>query len=240
MQEPVIHHSYHRLTRKQEPPSSENDNRRSLSIKEISPTRNQNLETVPLSGVYDKNGKPLNGVYMQIPKDDKQALDASQLKASVPITSIRQKPADPTPPSLESSTQDATPSLDDGESVSAFKRHLEEIKNLPPDDPKRKLFLDSLNDSLGGALPGIGVGVAAAGAGMAAGEARKQEFYFQKTKYEYRLNLEAFRIEYNDSEYTLLRECNLYASTCNGKVESMLNNFTYIINNRILEMIDLA
>ena len=136
------------------------------------------------------------------------------------------------------------------------------MKNLAPNDPRRKLFLDSITGALGsvtgavtggvgdaiggvgGALGGMNagtaVGIGAAGAGLAARKGRKEQFYFDKTKLELRMNFEDFRREYMDYEYTELRNCNRLGARINGQLSALEKNLVYRVNNRILEMIDAA
>ena len=209
--------------------------KRSLSVKEVNENNSSipKMESIPLTGVYDKNGNPVKNAFVKIPEAQKKILDAAEMN------SVLQK-------TTASSTENNSSSL---------IKELQDIKNLPKNDPKRKLFLGAIagavtggaGDAIGGAAdmvggmsPGAMVGVGAAGAGLAARTARKEQHNFDKTKIQLEMNFERFKDEYIEYEYTQLRECNIVSARVNGFLSSIEKNLVYRVNNRILEMIDAA
>jgi len=198
------------------------------------------MDTVPLTGVFDRNGNPIKNAFVKIPDNQRQAIDAMEMNKL-------------NTPSQKSIAQPQILNLPPNQNID-----LQKIKNLPPNDPHRKLFLDAIGglassvtggvgDAIGGVTGAVGgmsagtaVGIGAAGAGMAARTARKEQFYFDKTKIELEMNFETFRREYMDYEYTELRNCNRVSARINGQLSALEKNLVYRVNNRILEMIDAA
>jgi hypothetical protein len=169
---------------------------------------------VPLTGVYDRNGNPVLNTFVKIPHFTKY--DASR--------------------------------------INNFYKN----KNQSP-NPNRKLIFGAIGGlvntatsavGLGNVVPGgqageegngamgAAVGIGAAGAGMAARKARKEQFYFDKTRLELQTNMQIFRRDYLDLEYTTLRESNRHAAKINGLLSALENNLVYRLNSRLLEMID--
>lgn len=209
------------------------------------------MDTVPLSGVFDKNGNPLQNVFMDIPDSDKKQLEKKEVQPLETAKNLEvtkevnmsnnletETKASPSPENEDTSSSEDLKSSNNNLDLSNLKKKIEEIKALPADNPKRKLFLDAIGGAL--STPGAAVGVGALGAGMAARTGRKEQFYFDKTKIELDMNLQNFRSDYLEYEYTALRDCNLYVSRIDGRLESLQNNLVYHINNRVLEMIDLS
>lgn len=228
------------------PSQSDKSKRRSLSVREVHSSKHQSkMDKVPLTGVYDRNGRPIQNAFVQIPDTQKQILDAVKVNAFL------------NPPVVANSriTQAPMP-------TASLQQNVQELNNLAAGDPKRKLFLDSITGALGsvassvtggagdllgsaggaiaGAPTGALVGVGAAGAGMAARKARKEKFYFDKTRLELQMNFEDFKKEYMEYEYTELRNCNRISARINGQLGALEKNMVYRVNNRILEMIDIA
>ena len=218
--------------------ASQSSSKRSLSVKEIHLDKpsSPKMESIPLSGVFDRNGNPVKNAFVKIPESQKKILDAAEMNSVL---------AKETP----------TPSSD---KTSNFIKELQDIKQLPQNDPKRKLFLGAITgglgaltggvgdaiggaaDAAGGVSPGAMLGVGAAGAGFAARTARKEQHNFDKTKLHLQMNFEMFKKEYMEYEYTQLRECNIISARLNGQLSSIEKNLVYRVNNRILEMIDAA
>jgi hypothetical protein len=210
--------------------------KRSLSVRQISTNPVKKMDNVPLTGVFDRNGNPIKNAFVRIPENQKQAMDAAEMNHFLNPSSANSSP---------------TP-------MATQPQNLQNLKNLDPNDPKRKLFLDSITGALGSVTGGVGdaiggvggaiggmnagtaVGIGAAGAGLAARQGRKEQFYFDKTKLELRMNFEDFRREYMDYEYTELRNCNRLSARINGQLSALEKNLVYRVNNRILEMIDAA
>jgi hypothetical protein len=109
-------------------------------------------------------------------------------------------------------------------------------------NPNRGLFLGGLVDAVGGggAAGGLLAGGAALGAGAAARAARKEKFYFDKTKLELKLNFYDFQKDFIDYEYTELRNIIRETSKLNGGLSAMSKNLVYLINNRILDIITMT
>lgn len=232
-------HGYNRLTKKQV--NKVSNEKRSLSVKQISTAPVHKMNNVPLTGVFDRNGNPIKNAFVKIPENQKKALDAAQMNNFL----------NPTPNPSIPQTRVQTP-------MTPQSPNLQQLNNLPPGSQKRRLFLDSITGALGSVTGGVGdaiggvggalggmnagtaVGIGAAGAGMAARTARKEQFYFDKTKIELRMNFEDFRREYMDYEYTELRNCNRLSARINGQLSALEKNLVYRVNNRILEMIDAA
>lgn len=177
------------------------------------------LQKVPLTGVYDKNGNPVPNTFVKIPHFTNY--DASK------ITNFYNQQS-PNP-----------------------------MNQAQPKGGRKLIFgaLGGLANTVSGALgmgeviPGAGsgtesgamgaaVGIGAAGAGMAARKARKEQFYFDKTRIELQINMQIFRRDYLDLEYTTLREANRHSARINGLLSALEKNMVYRLNSRLLEMID--
>lgn len=172
-------------------------------------------ETISLSGVFDRNGNPINNAFIKVPLNPNGSIDASTLANAAQISANNAK--------------QGKRGLMLGNLMGAVSGGLGSITG-----GANKL----LGAEEGSAAGGIALGVGAAGAGMAARKGRQEKHYMEVTKITLRMNFYGFQKELTDTEITELQHINRLNARLNGLLNSLEKNLIYRVNNRILEMMD--
>lgn len=198
-----------------------------------SESSNNEKQKVMLTGVYDKNGNPIKGAFIELSDEKKKELENKH------NNQIQQQ-------FQNNNAMNMTPNYQNFQQMNTQQQMInqQQMNNISNSNqnPNRGLFLGGLVDAVGGggAAGGLLAGGAALGAGAAAGAARKEKFYFDKTKLELKLNFYDFQKDFIDYEYTELRNIIRETSKLNGGLSAMSKNLVYLINNRILDIITMT
>ena len=231
------------------------------------------MNKVRVAGIFDQNGNPIQNAFIQVPTSPRQTLSPASFNNFRPNLQMQKnfspstqnnipRPYAQNIPHFTQNNLPQTTLPKNNTPLSTREQNIKKLNSFKPNDPRRKLFLDSITGALGSVTGGVGdmiggaagavtgedgnggistgavVGIGAAGAGMAARKARKDKFHFDKTQFELKINFEEFRKQYVDFEYYELVQCNRLSARINGSLSSIEKNMVYRVNNRILEMID--